>query len=144
MSILPSFLQELSDAKAIKEDDGQVVKMPKEYGIDFATGQLTGKIVEGLEAIKVWIWLCMHTERFRHAIYSADYGTSLEQYIGHILSEEYINTDCESEISDALLINEYIESIEDFEAVRNSDSLNISFRVVTKFGSLEVDEVVRR
>jgi len=144
MSILPSFLQELSDTKTIKEDDSQVVKVPKEYGINFQTGQLTGKIVEGLEAIKVWIWLCMHTERFRHAIYSADYGTSLEQYIGHMLSEEYINTDCESEISDALLINEYIESIEDFEAVRNSDSLNISFKVVTKFGSLEVDEVVRR
>lgn len=144
MSILPSFLQELSDTKTIKEDDSQVVKVPKEYGINFQTGQLTGKIVEGLEAIKVWIWLCMHTERFRHAIYSADYGTSLEQYIGHMLSEEYINTDCESEISDALLINEYIESIEDFEAVRNSDSLNISFRVVTKFGSIEVDENVRR
>jgi len=144
MSILPSFLQELSDTKTIKEDDSQVVKVPREYGIDFRTGQLTGKIVEGLEAIKVWIWLCMHTERFRHAIYSADYGTSLEQYIGHMLSEEYINTDCESEISDALLINEYIESIEDFEAVRNSDSLNISFRVVTKFGSIEVDENVRR
>lgn len=144
MSILPSFLQELSDTKTVKEDDSQVVKVPREYGINFATGQLTGKIVEGLEAIKVWIWLCMHTERFRHAIYSADYGTSLEQYIGHMLSEEYINTDCESEISDALLINEFIESIEDFEAVRNSDSLNISFRVVTKFGSIEVDENVRR
>lgn len=144
MSILPSFLQELSDAKTIKEDDSQVVRVPREYGIDFNTGKLTGKIVEGLEAIKVWIWLCMHTERFRHAIYSADYGTSLEQYIGHMLSEEYINTDCESEISDALLINEYIESIEDFEAIRNSDSLNISFRVVTKFGSIEVDENVRR
>lgn len=144
MSILPSFLQSLSDTRTIKEDDSQVVKVPKEYGIDFRTGQLTGKIVEGIEAIKVWIWLCLHTERFRHAIYSADYGTSFEQYIGHVLSDEYINTDCESEISDALLINEYIESIEDFEAVRNSDSLNISFRVVTKFGSLEVDEVVRR
>lgn len=144
MSILPSFLRELSDTKTIKEDDSQVVKVPKEYGVDFQTGQLTGKIVEGLEAIKVWIWLCMHTERFRHAIYSADYGTSLEQYIGHMLSEEYINTDCESEITDAMLINEYIESIEDFEVVRNSDSLNISFRVVTKFGSIEVDENVRR
>ena len=144
MSILPSFLRELSDTKTIKEDDSQVVKVPKEYGVDFQTGQLTGKIVEGLEAIKVCIWLCMHTERFRHAIYSADYGTSLEQYIGHMLSEEYINTDCESEITDAMLINEYIESIEDFEVVRNSDSLNISFRVVTKFGSIEVDENVRR
>lgn len=144
MSILPSFLQELSDTKAIKEDDSQVVKMPKEYGIDFATGQLTGKIVEGIEAIKVWIWLCLHTERFRHAIYSADYGTSFEQYIGHVLSDEYINTDCESEITDALLINEYIESIEDFEAVKDSEHLRVSFRALTKFGNIEVDENVRR
>ena len=144
MSILPSFLQELSDTKTIKEDDNQVVKVPREYGINFQNGQLTGKIVEGLEAIKVWIWLCVHTERFRHAIYSADYGTSLEQYIGHVLSDEYINTDCESEISDALLINEYVESIEDFEAIKDGEHLRVSFRVVTKFGSIEVDENVRR
>ena len=144
MSILPSFLQSLSDTKTIKEEDSQVVKMPKEYGIDFQTGQLTGKIVEGIEAIKVWIWLCLHTERFRHAIYSADYGTSFEQYIGHVLSDEYINTDCESEISDALLINEYIESIEDFEAVKDGEHLRVSFRAVTKFGNIEVDENVRR
>lgn len=144
MSILPSFLQSLSDTETIKEENGQVVKVPREYGINFRTGQLTGKIVEGIEAIKVWIWLCLHTERFRHAIYSADFGTSFEQYIGHVLSDEYINTDCESEITDALLINEYIESIEDFEAVRNSDSLDIKFRVVTKFGNIEVDENVRR
>lgn len=143
MSILPSFLQELSATRTAIENNN-VLKVPREYGLNFETGQLTGKIVEGVEAVRVWIWLCMHTERFRHAIYSADYGTSLEQYIGHVLSEEYINTDCESEVTDALLINEYIESIEDFEAVRNSDSLNISFRVVTKFGSIGVDENVRR
>lgn len=143
MSILPSFLQSLNNTKTIKEDS-QVVKMPREYGIDFDTGQLTGKIVEGIEAIKVWIWLCLHTERFRHAIYSSDYGTSFEQYIGHVLSDEYINTDCESEVTDALLINDYIESIENFGAVKDGEHLRISFRVVTKFGSLEVDESVQR
>jgi hypothetical phage related protein len=143
MSILPSFLQSLNNTKTIKEDS-QVVKMPREYGIDFDTGQLTGKIVEGIEAIKVWIWLCLHTERFRHAIYSSDYGTALEQYFGHVLSDEYINTDCESEVTDALLINDYIESIENFGAVKDGEHLRISFRVVTKFGSLEVDESVQR
>lgn len=144
MSILPSFLEELSNIDIAESEENKVIEVPREYGIDFTTGQLTGKIVEGLEAIKVWIWLCMHTERFRHAIYSSDYGTSLEQYFGRVLSDEYINTDCESEITDALLMNEYIESVEDFEVVRNSDSLDIKFRVVTKFGSLEVDESVRR
>ncbi|RRJ15511.1 DUF2634 domain-containing protein [Lachnoanaerobaculum orale] len=144
MSILPSFLEELSNIDIAESEGNKVIEVPREYGIDFTTGQLTGKIVEGLEAIKVWVWLCMHTERFRHAIYSSDYGTSLEQYFGHVLSDEYINTDCESEITDALLMNDYIESVEDFEVVRDSDSLNIKFRVLTKFGSLEVDESVRR
>ena len=144
MSILPSFLEELSNVDIAESEETKVIEVPREYGINFTTGQLTGKIVEGLEAIKVWVWLCMHTERFRHAIYSSDYGTSLEQYFGHVLSDEYINTDCESEITDALLMNEYIDGIEDFEVVRNYDSLDIKFRVVTKFGSLEVDESVRR
>ena len=144
MSILPSFLEELSNIDVAESEETKVIEVPREYGIDFTTGQLTGKIVEGLEAIKVWVWLCMHTERFRHAIYSADYGTSFEQYIGHVLSDEYINTDCESEISDALLINEYIESIEDFEAVKDGEHLRVSFRAVTKFGNIEVDENVRR
>jgi len=130
MSILPSFLEELSNVDIAESEESKVIEVPREYGIDFTTGQLTGKMVEGLEAIKVWVWLCMHTERFRHAIYSSDYGTSLEQYFG--------------EVTDALLMNEYIESIEDFEVVRNFDTLNIKFRVVTKFGSLEVDESVRR
>lgn len=59
MSILPSFL-----ADQINEEKNQLLDVPKEYGIDFATGQLTGKIVEGKEAIKVWIWNCLKTQRF--------------------------------------------------------------------------------
>ena len=140
MSILPSFLEAVSREREEKE----VLKMPKEYGINFSTGQLTGKIVEGLEAIKVWVWLCLHTERFRHAIYSADYGTSLEQYFGQSLTDEYISTDCGSEISEALLINEHIQSIEDFLVEKERELLKINFKVITKFGNLEVGQDVRR
>lgn len=140
MSILPSFLELVSKGRQGKE----VLKVPKEYGIDFSTGQLTGKIVEGLEAIRVWVWLCLHTERFRHAIYSNDYGASLEQYFSQSLTDEYISTDCENEISEALLINEYIQSIEDFLAEKEGEQLRISFKVITKFGDLEVGQDVRR
>ena len=122
MSILPSFLELISKGRQGKE----VLKVPKEYGIDFSTGQLTGKIVEGLEAIKVWVWLCLHTERFRHAIYSNDYGTSLEQYFSQSLTDEYI------------------QSIEDFLAEKEGGQLRISFKVITKFGDLEVGQDVRR
>lgn len=138
MSILPSFLSKSAELGELKREKSP----PREYGIDFATGKLTGKIVEGKEAIKVWIWLCLHTERYRYSIYSWDYGTSLEQYIGQGLTEEYIRTDCESEITEALLIHPNIESIEDFSVLREEDRLQISFRAITDFGELEVTDNV--
>ena len=137
MSILPSFL-----ADPINEEKNQLLDVPKEYGIDFATGQLTGKIVEGKEAIKVWIWNCLKTQRFRYPIYSWDYGTDLEQYIGQTVSEEFLNADCEDEIREAMLVNPYITDIEDFTADFRSARLNISFTAVTKFGDAEVEHSV--
>lgn len=97
MSILPTFMQ-----KQIEEQSqtASVVEMPKEYGINFETGQLTGEIVEGIEAVKVWIWMCLHTQRFRYPLYSWDYGADLEQYIGQTVTEEFLNADCEDEIRD--------------------------------------------
>ena len=112
--------------------------IPKEYGIDFRTGQLTGEIVEKKEAIKVWIWNCLLTQRYRFAIYSWDYGVSLEQYIGRTLTEEYIQTDCESEIREAMLINPWITDITDFVAKRSGSKLSISFTAVTPFGKIDV------
>lgn len=136
MSILPSFMQAQITARAQTAD---VITMPKEYGLDFKTGQLTGEIVEGIEAIKVWIWNCLHVQRFRHPIYSWDYGADLEQYIGQEVTQEFLNTDCEDEIRETMLVNPYITDIEDFSASFEKDRLLISFRVITKFGDTEVN-----
>lgn len=138
MSILPSFMMSVT-SEVQKEN---VQEIPKEYGIDFKSGQLTGKIVERKEAIKVWIWNCLKTQRFRYPIYSWDYGTDLEQYIGHTVSEEYLNTDCESEIKEALMVNPYIEGISDFSAEIRKEHLTLSFKVETRFGEMEVEQSV--
>ena len=139
MSLLPSFM-----ATEIKEQTpaAQVLAIPREYGIDFETGQLTGEIVEGIEAVKVWIWCCVKTPRFRYAIYSWQYGTEFEQYIGQVLTDEYLNADVLTELEDALFINPYISAIENFSVTRNDDLLHITCTVITQFGSLEVDENV--
>lgn len=136
MSILPTFMQ-----KQIEEQSqtASVVEMPKEYGVDFETGQLTGGIVEGIEAVKVWIWMCLHTQRFRYPLYSWDYGADLEQYIGQTITEDFLNADCEDEIREALTVNPYIEDIEDFKASFDNGYLYISFKAVTKFGETEVE-----
>ena len=138
-SILPSFLStQLTEAQ---EATG-VQEIPREYGIDFETGQLTDTIVEGLEALKVWIWNCLHTERFRYAIYSWQYGVEYEQYIGQVVTDEYLQSDCQSETEDALLVNPYITGLSDFRAELEDTTLHISFVVETSLGEREVDTYV--
>lgn len=138
-SILPSFLStQLTEAQ---EATG-VQEIPREYGIDFETGQLTDTIVEGLEAIKVWIWNCLHTERFRYAIYSWQYGAEYEQYIGQVVTDEYLQSDCQSETEDALMVNPYITGLSDFSAKLEDTTLHISFVVETSLGEMEVDTYV--
>ena len=56
--------------------------IPREYGINFETGQLSGKIVEGYDALLVWVWLALKTPRYRYYIYSEDYGQEYEELIG--------------------------------------------------------------
>ncbi|MBQ0079699.1 MAG: DUF2634 domain-containing protein [Eubacterium sp.] len=139
MSILPSFLS--ADIQPA-ESTVAVQKIPKEYDIDFSTGQLTGETVEGLGALKVWIWHCVHSERFRYAIYSWQFGTEFEQYIGTTVSDEYLQSDCQAEIEEALMVNDYIIGIDDFEANLTNDTLHIKFTVETTLGEIEVDEDV--
>ncbi len=134
MSILPSFLQ---SQIAKRTQMANTIEIPKEYGIDFNTGQLTGKIVEGIEAIKVWVWLCLRTQRFRYPIYSWSYGADMEQYIGQGLTVEYLETDLKDEIEEALRVNEYITGIEDYSYAQAGSKVQIQFRVQTTLGSLK-------
>ena len=139
MSILPTFL---SDQIEETSTASTVLTIPREYGVNFSTGALTGTIVEGIEAIKVWIWNCLHTERFRHAIYSWQYGAEYEQYIGQTITDEYLQSDCQAETEEALMVSPYITGITDFSASMDGSTLNISFTAETTLGNVEVETSV--
>lgn len=132
MSLLPSFVAE-------RVTEPASAGMPIEYGIDFSTGQMTGKKVYGLEAIKVWIWLCVHSERFRYQIYSWDYGVELEQYIGQTVTEDFLNMDCRDGLEEALTIHPCIMGIDGFEASMEKDRVHMKFTAVTTLGEVEMD-----
>lgn len=134
MGLFPTYIE----SDAITEET-QESKIPKEYEIDFKTGQLTGRIVEGVEAIKVWIWLVLQTPRYRYYIYSWDYGNEFEELIGRGYSEEYINAEAQRMTEDCLLANEHIESITDFSVGMENDQLTISFTANTIYGTIQFD-----
>ncbi len=136
MSILPTFVNAEIEEELEKSPS---LTVPKEYGIDFDTGQMTGKIVEGKEAIKVWIWNCLHTSRFRYGIHSWDFGWDPEEYVGKAVTAEYIQADAQTEIEEALMMNPYITGIDDFNAVKEDDRLTVTFTALTAFGDVDME-----
>lgn len=131
--LLPAYIEDDEELEELEEE----TKPPKEYGIDFETGQLTGEIVEGKEAIKVWIWLVLQTPRYRYYIYTWDYGNEFEDLIGQGYTEEYIEAEAQRMTEDCLLVNENIQSITEFSVSMVSDTLTISFTANTIYGDIE-------
>lgn len=90
----------------------------KEYGWDFDTDSFkrdeNGNLVilEGNEAIKVWVYKCLKTERYRYRAYFDDYGAELERFIGHP-NDGQEGTELYRYVQEALLVNPYIRAVGD-------------------------------
>lgn len=117
----------------------------REYAIDFKTGQnliddKTNNIVilEENEALKVWIFKALKTERFRFKeIYSDSYGSELRSNIGTIYQKSVKDALMINQIKDCLLANPYILDCYDF-IITNKDETepHIKFRVKTIYGEI--------
>ncbi|BCK01404.1 DUF2634 domain-containing protein [Anaerocolumna chitinilytica] len=114
----------------------EAVKEPVEYEIDSATGQLTGKKVTGIEAIKAWAYMALHTPRYRHIIYSWDYGSEIEELIGQTVTQEYLDTEIPRIISDCLTANPHIKSISNIDLSFKNDKLSGNFSINTDYGEV--------
>ncbi len=114
-------------------------KIPKEYGIDFRTGQLNGKIVTGKEALKVWAFLALKTARYRFPQYSWDYGSELDYLIGRSYSSDYIEANVKRMIEECLKVNKHIKSIDDLTCSFDDGKLTASFTIKTDYGEEEMN-----
>ncbi|WP_074431785.1 DUF2634 domain-containing protein [Clostridioides difficile] len=97
------------------------------------------KIVEGNEAIKVWVYKCIKTNRYEHEIYSWKYGTELSELIGQKYSKGLTESEASRYIKEALLINPYILEVNVKSANFNRDILSANVKVSTIYGEVEVN-----
>ena len=114
-------------------------KLHKEYEVNFATGQLTGKILVGKEALTVWIYKTLLTKRYKHIIYSWDYGQDLEELIGQGYEKGLIRSEVERRIKDCLLIHPHIKECNSFNIKLQQDKLNVDFIVNTIYGEVDIN-----
>lgn len=120
--------------------------MYKELAIDFKTNNfiidsVTNdiKIIEGNDAIKVWIYKAIMTERSEYLIYTDGYGTELSFLVGQKYSQGLTEMEAFRYIKEALLINPYITSVENKGVHFKDDTLFIKIKVETVYGEVDIN-----
>lgn len=94
--------------------------------------------VTGADAVLVWAWNCIHTERFAHDVFTGDYGQDLAELIGQPYGNEVRQSEAIRKLREALMINPYITAVDQISAVFEGSCLRISFTLTTIYGEVTV------
>ena len=95
-------------------------------------------IISGKEAVLVWAWKALHTPRFRHEIYSWDYGSEAESLIGMPYSEELKQSEVARYVRECLLVNPYITGVNNVSATFSGETLSITCTIETIYGEVSI------
>ncbi|EJO5347133.1 DUF2634 domain-containing protein [Clostridium botulinum] len=149
MNILPQDTKILEQVAKDTIPDNEELPLFKEYAWDFQNNKFiledgNFKIVEGNEALKVWIWKALKTQRYRYLAYSWDYGQELDELIGKGLSNEALKLEVKRYIKESLLINPYLKEIYNLNITLEEAKLEIDFIVDTVYGEVYIKDVQRR
>ena len=112
----------------------EVVTQPsRTYKLDFDRKRITGKI-DNMDSIIQLVMKILYTERYAYVIYSSQYGVELDRLIGE--EYDFIVSDLERTITEALLADDRIISITDFKTAKTEiDTMMVSFMVSSSEGS---------
>lgn len=141
MSIFPFLDGDIQIENSLQSNE---LSIPKEYAWDFENNDFILKdgrfvIVEGLEAIKIWIYKTLKIQRYRYLAYSWNYGHELENLIGSTFTKQAIQSEAKRYLEEALLINPYIKAIKDLKAEIVGDALKLDFTVATDYGEVSIN-----
>lgn len=96
-------------------------------------------IITGLRAVLVWAWKALHTQRFRHEIYSWDYGCELEALIGRPFTEELKRSEAVRYVRECLMVNPYISEVNQINVDFRDEKLMITCKLKTIYGEVSLD-----
>ena len=121
--------------------DLEVTTQPsKNYKMHIDKNIING-ICDGQEAMIQVIYKILNTERYLYAIYSWDYGIELKDLFGEPVS--YVCAELERRITEALIQDDRIESVSDFEFdISKRHEVVCAFVAHTIFGDMEIEKGV--
>jgi hypothetical protein len=96
-------------------------------------------IVSGKEAVLVWAWKALDTSRYRHEIYTWDYGCEVESLIGQPFAEELKQSEAARYVKECLITNPYITGVTDITVSFTGEILNIRCTIETIYGEVSIN-----
>lgn len=113
----------------------QTVEQPsKTWRLDLDRGRVVGTI-DGINAVQQAVIKILQTERFQHLIYDANYGAEFAGLIGH--EPVFIQSELRRRIREALMQDDRITDVVNYQIVTDGDTATITFTVVSTMGSFE-------
>lgn len=133
MSIFPFI-----DPDALAANQDKALPMFREYAYDYENNCLLLRngqtyLVEGNEALRIWIFKALTTERFRYTAYDSDYGSEIDTLIGTVNSS-VILPELKRFIIEALMVNPYIEELGNFRFEQSGSGVLAEFDCTTVYG----------
>jgi len=111
----------------------------KTFKLNIVNQNITG-YADNLEAIKQAIYLMLNVERYENLIYSWNYGVELQDLFGKEIN--YVLPELKRRITEALLQDPRITSVDGFEFENLKGKVNVGFSVTTIYGAVEIEKVV--
>ena len=118
----------------------------KMYAWDFNTdnfvydGDGNKILLEGNDALKIWVIKALKTQRYRYLAYTWRYGANLQKFIGNVMSAGERKSEMKREITECLMTCPYIRSIDSiiFSEDRHQRILKVDIELTTVYGKMTV------
>ena len=97
-------------------------------------------LLEGNDALKVWIYKALRTQRGVYLAYTWNYGADLKKFIGKIMGVQERKSELRREITETLMTNAYIKSIDKMDLAETdyNRDLQINITLTTIYGQMTV------
>ena len=127
-------------------DNSTSISSGKTLLFDFTTGEFilengNIQVVEGIDALKIWIQKILKTEKLKFKIYNTgelnEYGTTILELINSGYPRDFIESEIIREITESLLSNSDISNVYNFNFSRDKRSLVVNFSIDSIYGTSE-------
>lgn len=124
----------LPDYNTIYQQDNTIPS--KTYYINRNTNRISGYI-DDKDAIVQAIYLILSTERYESVIYNWYYGTEFDSLVGK--DRDFVKSELKRRIAEAILEDDRILDVTDFDISFNKDVANVVFLVETNIGDININ-----